>query len=385
MKKSFVSVASICFCLAILSIAAVAQDRDDARGALQDQYLISAKAGGVNYLEGTVGVARQKGGGGQLTTSDSLEIGDRVSTGADGKAEILLNPGSFLRLGGNSAFEFKTNGLDDLQLKLDAGSAIFEVFATEDFEVTVYTPKQKYILLETGVYRIDILPAGASRLEVWKGAARAKNSLEVARNGRVLNSSETGNVTMAKFERDEQDSLDTWSKLRGKELAKATKRLRDRSLRAGLMRTFALQGWNVYQSYGLWMYDPTFRRFVFLPFGRGWNSPYGYSYACYLGWYNLPPIIWYPMPQSGGGSTPTAPTITPVVSAGTRHPVPPFVRLEATMGGGGGRGGVIGDSGGSTYNPSQGSSSSPSYSPPPSSPPSSLGTGKTDSPPTKQP
>ena len=382
MKKSFVSLASICVCLAILSVTAAAQE--DARGALRDQYLISAKAGGVNYLEGAVGVARKKGGGGQLTTSDTLEIGDRVSTGADGKAEILLNPGSFLRLGGNTAFEFKTNGLDDLQLRLDAGSAILEVFATQDFEITVFTPKQKYVLLETGVYRIDVMTAGASRLEVWRGAARAKNSLDVARNGRVLTSTESGMVTVAKFERDQPDSLDTWSKLRGKELAKATKKLRDRSLRANLMRTFALRGWNVYQSYGLWMYDALSRTYIFLPFGRGWNSPYGYSYACHLGWYNLPPIVWYPLPHTSGGPTTSGPTVTPVISAGTRVPVPPFVRLEETMGGGGGRGGQIIDSGGSTYNPNQGSSSSPSYSPPPS-PPSSLGTGKVDSAPTKQP
>ena len=52
---------------------------------------------------------------------DTLEIGDRVSTADDGKAEILLNPGSYLRLGGHSAFEFKTTSLDDLQIRLRFG------------------------------------------------------------------------------------------------------------------------------------------------------------------------------------------------------------------------------------------------------------------------
>ena len=385
MKKSLVSTAAICFCLFVLAIGVFAQP-EDTRAAVRDQYLISAKAGGVNYIEGAVGIARKKGGGGPLLVTDTVDVGDRVSTGNDGKAEILLNPGSFLRLGGNAAFEFKTNGLDDLQLKLDAGSAILEVFATEDFDITVYTPKHKYVLIETGVYRVDVLPEGGSRLEVWKGTARAKGALDVARGGSVLTSSETGNVTLAKFDRDEQDALDIWSKIRGKELAKATKRLRDRSLRASLMRTFATHGWNVYSSYGLWMYDSLSRRFIFLPFGRGWNSPYGFGYSCYLGWYNLPPVIWYPPIPSSGGTGPTAPTVTPIISAGTRDSVPPFVRLQETMGGGGrGRGF---DMGGSTYDPGQGSSSgssSPSYSPPPSPPPSSLGTGKMDSPPTKQP
>jgi hypothetical protein len=65
-----------------------------------DRYIVSARAGGVNYVEGTVAVIRKSGRSGLLLKGDTLEVGDRVSTGANGKAEILLNPGSFLRLGG---------------------------------------------------------------------------------------------------------------------------------------------------------------------------------------------------------------------------------------------------------------------------------------------
>src|SRR5687768_10332637 len=126
--------------IAFVSSGVVAQDETLASAA-RDRFVISAKPGGVNYVEGAVGLARKIGGGGRLIKGDTLQIGDRVSTGPDGKAEILLNPGSFIRLGGNSAFEFVTTSLDDLHLRIDRGSAVLEVFAAEDFQVNVAAGK----------------------------------------------------------------------------------------------------------------------------------------------------------------------------------------------------------------------------------------------------
>ena len=126
--------------MAFVSSSVVAQDETLASAA-RDRFVISAKAGGVNYVEGTVGLARKRGGGGRLIKGDTLEIGDRVSTGPDGRAEILLNPGSFIRIGPNSAFQFVTTSLDDLRLRVDRGSAVLEVFAAEDFRVGVTAGK----------------------------------------------------------------------------------------------------------------------------------------------------------------------------------------------------------------------------------------------------
>ena len=104
---------AICLALGFVAAFAVAQ-KDTISAAAGDRYIVSARAGGVNYVEGTVAVIRKSGRSGLLLKGDTLEVGDRVSTGANGKAEILLNPGSFLRLGGSSAFEFNTTSLDDL-------------------------------------------------------------------------------------------------------------------------------------------------------------------------------------------------------------------------------------------------------------------------------
>ncbi|MBK8148183.1 MAG: FecR domain-containing protein [Acidobacteria bacterium] len=108
---------------------AVAQE-DRVVSSVGSIYVISAKAGGVSYVEGKVSVVRKEGKSGLLIKDDQIEVGDRVSTGPDSKAEILLNPGSYLRLGANTSFEFLTTSLDDLKLKLHGGSAVVEVLAS---------------------------------------------------------------------------------------------------------------------------------------------------------------------------------------------------------------------------------------------------------------
>ena len=381
MKKNLARYLLLCLSVACGCLSANAQNAT-LSAAAGDRYIISAKAGGVNFVEGAVTVARKSGTSGYLVKGDTLEIGDRVSTGANGKAEILLNPGSFVRLSGNSAFEFKTTELDDLQVQLDSGSAILEVFAAAEFKVSISTPKRSFILIETGVYRVDVLNGRESRLEVWRGSAMTGGS-EVIKSGRVALASGSGRVAVSKFDRDDKDALDVWSKNRSKELAKLTAGLKRTDLRADLMRSFLGRGWNMFNSFGLWIFDPFSGGYCFLPFGYGWNSPYGYGYGHSMWWYEMPPVVYMP-PSTGGtpnGGGPTPPTSIPLRI--DRSPIPPFVRLEQTTGGGlnGGSPGRRGSSSDS------GSSSSPSYSPSSSSSssPSGNATTKTDPTGTKQP
>ncbi|MEP6705710.1 MAG: FecR domain-containing protein, partial [Acidobacteriota bacterium] len=365
--------------LTLTSLVVSAQN-DTLSAAAGDRYLISAKAGGVNFVEGPVTVVRKGGTRRNLVKGDGLEIGDRVSTAANGKAEILLNPGSYLRLGGNSTFEFKTTSLDDLRLDLESGSAILEVFAAREFKVSVRTPKIKYVFLETGVYRIDVPTANEARLEVWRGFAVVGASEVPVKSGKIASTTGRANVSVAKFDRDEKDSLDVWSKARSKELSKLSARLRRDDLRTELMRTFLGRRWNMFNSFGLWVFDPVFSAYCFLPFGYGWNSPYGFGYGHNIGWYNMPPVVYIP-PASGGsgsGGGSNLPPLTPIATAADRSPVPPFIRMGQSLdsvlqGGRPDRGGSNNDPGPSYSSPSSSSSSSSSdssssgsSSPPPS-------------------
>jgi hypothetical protein len=379
-KLSHLSVlvlAAVCF---VLNGAAQQNDRNAMlRSAVSDKYVISAKAGAVNYVEGTVTVARTQGKGGVLLKGDKLDIGDKVTTSANGRAEILLNPGSFLRINGDSAFSFKTTSLDDLQLVLDRGSAILEVFAADDFRVTVGTPRNSYSLIQSGVYRIDVPAEGTSTIEVWKGRAEVGDT--VVKSGRMATGVDA-NVAVAKFDRDEKDAFELWSKSRAKDLAKLNSSLERRDLRTVLMQSFLGRRWNVYNSFGLWVYDPFSFSYCFLPFGYGWSSPYGYGFGRDLGWYGLPSVVYYPPavtnPNAGGGSG-GATSNGVIASQGGRDGTPPFIRMQG--GNGIGRG-SSGSSASDSFDPpsirSSGNISAPPVSMPSAAPSAPMGNPKKD-------
>ncbi|HEY0428443.1 MAG TPA: FecR family protein [Pyrinomonadaceae bacterium] len=305
MKKIFRNIFALGLIAISFSINAFAQKDKSVSNAAQT-YVISAKAGGVNYVEGNVTVLRKTGKSGYLLKKDNLEIGDRISTGNNGKAEILLNPGSYIRLAENSEFEFITTSLDDLKLKLTRGSAMLEVFADDNFRVIVNTPSAQIYAVKSGVYRIDVVSDGKAKVEVWEGKAQiGDTSASVVKQGReaVIDGNQ---VAVAKFDRDEKDPLEAWSMSRAKELAKVNSTLEKNILRNTLINGYQTNSWNLYNSFGLWITDASFSAYCFLPFGNGWYSPYGYYFDWNL-WnirmpgyiYNQPPIRVNP---SGNGN-----------------------------------------------------------------------------------
>ncbi len=96
MKKNLLYVLAISAIGLFFSTAGFAQNNRTV--SAKDLYVISAKAGVVNYVEGKVFAAQKNNRNGLLLKGDKVEIGETVSTGAGGKAEILLNPGSYIRL-----------------------------------------------------------------------------------------------------------------------------------------------------------------------------------------------------------------------------------------------------------------------------------------------
>lgn len=329
--------------LALSMVAGVtAQDDSTVKSAAGDLYVISAKAGGVNYVEGSAVARRADGKAGQLVKGDDLDAGDVIETGADAKVELLLNPGSFARLDKNTRFELTTTNLDDLRLKVLAGSAIFEVFASDDFKVTVNTPLSEFYLIKSGVYRVDVGAGGVARLEVWKGKAETANEADATlKKGRTA-TLDGGEVEVAKFDRGDKDEFERWSKDRAELIAKANRKLSRKTLEPSLLNGFRADAWDCWQSIGLWVYSRRYGTYSFLPFGYGWRSPYGYGFNTSTGiCYN--PTIFYDRYRriygggsrsgsgGGGGGTPPAGQIPAEnIERGRRATTPPFQRMQRT-------------------------------------------------------
>lgn len=297
MSKNYLRIA--CGLTIVLSFGAFAQAQDRTLASVAgEKYVISARAGGVNYVSGDVKINRS-GRSSSLNEGDEIETGELLSTGASSRAEILLNPGSYMRVDANSSVELAETSLDDLKVKIHAGSAIFEVFASNKFRVAVASPRGRVFLVESGIYEVNVDARGAATVYVWEGLATldapAAPEVKRSRAGTIAD----GTATIAKFDRDDERSeFVSWSKARGKELAKATQAIKDKTLRPSLLNSFNAGGWGMYNSFGLWVRDWRTGRRCFLPFGHGWYSPYGYWYGNSIWWYNLGPVIFQPQPTS---------------------------------------------------------------------------------------
>lgn len=260
-------------------------------------YVISAKAGGVNYVTGAARVTRDNTGQTQiLAKGDELGDKDMVSVGASGRAEILLNPGSFLRLAENTEFEMTNTALESLKLKLASGSALIEASDVGDdgAEISIATPQANIQLEKSGIYRINA-DANATEIYVWKGSATVGG--EVIKSGRKVTVGRNGAVAASvKFDKDEErDALDIWSKDRAKELAKLNDRLERRELERAF-RSSAFSGFSSWHRGGFWAYNRFTGAYCFVPFGFDyWDSPYGYGYNRGVFWgYGYRPTIVRP-------------------------------------------------------------------------------------------
>src|SRR5260370_19110518 len=84
----------------------------------------TAQPGSLNYVEGQVSI------GGQPVNADSvgnvtLQSGQILSTG-NGRAEVLLTPGVFLRVDNNSSVQMNSLSLIDTEVVVNGGRAMVE-------------------------------------------------------------------------------------------------------------------------------------------------------------------------------------------------------------------------------------------------------------------
>ena len=280
----------------------------------REKHVISAKAGGVNAVSGRVMVTRSGQGPQLLSNQDDLKSGDLVTTGVNSQTEILLNPGSYLRVAENSELVLSDSSLDNLLVRLNRGSVIIEATGADDTQlrIGVDTDQQQLIIARRGIYRINAT-AGSTELVVEKGRAFARNNpRELIKGGKKVTYT-GGTAFIAKLEKSDRDAFDLWSKDRGKALARANDKLSARALN-GFLNSRLLWTGEFSGRSGLWTFNPFMRCYTFLPFQYGWSSPYGGFYGQYIstygfygggccggGRYNRPVITSGP-PAFGGSS-----------------------------------------------------------------------------------
>lgn len=300
----------------LLALALCAAGAASALAQARDARVLVARAGVVNLVSGPVEFNREgETAWRALSDKDELKSGDVVKSGAGGRAEVLLNPGSYFRLGESSEFELDDAALDNLRLRLKRGSALVEAtgYGDMDLSIVINTPQTRVEIVRSGIYRLNVLPSGLTEVAVWKGRALVGvGGGTVVKGGRVATVGAGGAPALAKLDGKGRDAFDDWSRERGRELAKINGSFARRETRAAFsgLGLFDLRN----RFGGIWVSYGGF--YTFLPYSAYWRSPYGYGYGS---WYYLP--YGYGGPRGvvagGGGRTSPAPGTT-----GWPHPGP---------------------------------------------------------------
>ena len=134
---------------------------------VQAQSVISTHSGIVYFFEGSVYLGDQvlQPHPGKFS---SVPPGAELRT-AEGRAEVLLTPGVFVRIGARSAIRMVANELSDTRVELLAGSALVDsAEPNSGTSVTLIYKNWSVRFLEQGVYRIDTDPP---RLSILQGKA----------------------------------------------------------------------------------------------------------------------------------------------------------------------------------------------------------------------
>jgi len=235
----------------------------------------SAIPGTLNYVEGQVAVA------GQTVTSQSVgsvqvQPNQVLETG-QGRAEMLLTPGVFLRVGDNSAVRLISPGLADTRVELLRGRAIVEVaelFKDNNLSVTMSGASTR--LEKQGLYAFN---AATQMVQVFDGAAVVMQGdrQKELRKGHEL--ALNGGWKVANFDiksRAAENPLFAWSNLRSEYEAQA-------SIQSA--RNIYVGGGAYWDGPG-WYWNPYSAMYGFIPGDGIWYSPFGWPfYSPWMAYY----------------------------------------------------------------------------------------------------
>jgi len=168
------------------------------------QFIVSTKAGVVNYVKGATTVK----------AATTVAPGKIVSTGPGGAVELLLNPGSYLRMGENSQVVLDKVELYDIAVRILAGSAIIESNGfTKEIPLVVSTGDLKMEIIKDGIYLF-----ADGKVIVVDGKIRdAKNGLVYSKGYQISNDQGYRAQKVKTF----TTALEQWSQQRDAQIAKA--------------------------------------------------------------------------------------------------------------------------------------------------------------------
>ncbi len=241
----------------------------------QQQGANPARPGTLNYVEGQASID-----GRQVTVRSvgqaEIEAGQYLAT-ADGKAEILLTPGVFLRLDKNSTVKMIKPDLTHTEVSIEQGRA--EVEADQLYPQNMILIGQKggqTQILKNGLYEFN---ADANTVRTFDGKAAVYPGSNLQSNVKPVEVKGGKQITLVGeavkpvgFNKDRsEDDLYRWSELRSRYLGEAN---------VDLASQYADYG----PGYGYggfapgWAWDADLYGYDWIPGGGPFFSPFGFGF-----------------------------------------------------------------------------------------------------------
>jgi len=183
--------------------------------SLTAQEVVSARSGVVHFVEGSVFLDNQaldrKSGAFPVIKDGATLRTER------GRAEILLMPGSFLRLDDNSSVRLISGALANTKIEFLTGVAIFEVGDSSSDKAMQVIFKDSHVSFpQSGVYRID---ADTGILQAYSGEAEvsAENKTSHVDSSHLFFF--TLNLETEKLDAGTQDEFYDWARDRSQEIS----------------------------------------------------------------------------------------------------------------------------------------------------------------------
>ncbi len=277
----------------------------------QSSYTISARPGAVNYVEGNVTLDGQPVGSAYSLKSTFLNAGGLLET-TDGKAEVLLTPGVFLRVGDHSRIRMLKPSLIDTQLAIDAGESMLEVDQfVKDSRITISMRGGITEIEKIGLYRF--MADGAPSVGVIEGKAEVAFGEKHTSLGKGREVILDDSLKTEAFDKERADDLFAWSNIRSQYNASLTYQAAKTAVTSGYDSTYGSYGG--YYGQG-WFWNNGFNSWLWMP-GAAFYSPFGWGF--YGPGYVLGAPVVY-IPGGGGvGTTIGGKPVKPPISSETDH------------------------------------------------------------------
>ncbi len=183
-------------------------------GAAAAQHVVGARAGTIHLAVGQVAVD-----GRPVHTSPTefpfLKDGQTLQTG-NGRVEILLASGVFLRAGERSALRMLSTRLDETQVELLQGTALVEVVeTTKGDRIEIRYGGAVTEFRRMGLYRFDL---GENTLRVFGGEADVRLGDRMVKAGRGDAVRLENPLAISKFNPKKTDELHQWAARRSFDL-----------------------------------------------------------------------------------------------------------------------------------------------------------------------